>query len=103
MSFGICPVCGQEIQFQDTAQVGQNTVCPHCQKLLAIVTLNPIILELYQLAPFVGILKENKQETGTKNNQKNKNRFGEFEENDEKDDDWKREIRKSRLRKVNDW
>jgi hypothetical protein len=103
MSFGICPACGQDIQFQDTAQVGQNTVCPHCHELLAIVTLNPIILEMYQHSTIFGISKDDKKESGKKINLKNKHHFGEVGDNDLKDDAWKREIRKLRSRKVNDW
>lgn len=103
MSFGICPACGQDIQFQDAAQVGQNTVCPRCHELLAIVTLNPIILEMYQHATYNGISSEGKKEPGKKNNLKSRHHFGDFEENDDKEEDWKKALRKSRSRKVNDW
>jgi len=103
MSFGICPACGQDIQFQDTAQVGQNTVCPRCHELLAIVTLNPIILEMYQHSSYNGNLMGGKKETGKKNNLKYKHGFGEIDEYDGKEEDWRRALRKSRSRKVNDW
>lgn len=103
MSFGICPACGLDIQFQDTVQVGQNTVCPRCHELLAIVTLNPIILEIYQRASFSKNSNGDKKEPEKKANPKNKHHFGEFDDNEDKDDAWKREIRKLRSRKVNDW
>jgi len=103
MSFGICPACGQDIQFQDAAQVGQNTVCPRCHELLAIVTLNPIILEMYQHASYNAISTGEKKLPGKNTNPKSKHHFGEVEDNDFKDDAWKREIRKSRSRKVTDW
>lgn len=103
MSYGICPACGQDILFQDTVQIGQSTVCPRCHELLAIVTLNPIILEMYKHSTYNGILPEEKKETGKKNNLKIKNHFGELEDQDDKEEDWRKALRKSRSRKVNDW
>jgi len=103
MSYGICPGCGQDIQFQDTVQTGQSTVCPRCHELLAIVTLDPIILEIIQHSTYNGISKEEKKEPGKKNNFLNRDHFGEFIENDDKEEDWKKALRKSRSRKVKDW
>jgi hypothetical protein len=58
---------------------------------------------MYQHSTSFGISKDNKKESGKKINLKNKHHFGDVEDNDYKDDSWKREIRKARIRKVNDW
>jgi lysine biosynthesis protein LysW len=103
MSYGTCPACGQDIQFQDAVQVGQNTVCPRCHELLAIVTLDPLILEMYQHATVTEFSTGDKNEFGKKNDRKSKHRYGNFDEYEDNDDDRHKPARKSRSRDVKEW
>ncbi len=103
MSFAICPACGEDIRFHERTLVGQNTVCPRCQENLTVVTLEPIILELNKISRNSDLTNSEKQEAAKKHERKVKNRHGEIEEIEDRDEDWRRMPRRSRSRSRSDW
>ena len=75
MYLAVCPACGEDIQFEEDFQLGQNTVCPKCQELLAVVMTDPLIFDLYTFASPVPIwFDSDKQEAAKKHERKNKHR-----------------------------
>lgn len=103
MLYAICPACGEDVRFREQPQVGQNMVCPRCKELLAVVTLDPIILELYKITVNNGWMNEDKQEGAKRHDRKVKNRHGENDDFDERENDLKKALRKSKSRSRMDW
>lgn len=102
MSYAICPACGVDVHLKDSTQVGQNVVCPRCQELLAVITLDPIMLELYKISVNNDWTNAEKQEAAKRHERKYKNRH-EGDATDERDENWNRPLRKSRSRSRMDW
>ena len=77
----VCPACGEDIQFEESYQVGQNTICPKCLELLAVVMTDPLILDLYSFANSAPqYFDAEKQEAAKKHERKNKHRHDEVDE-----------------------
>lgn len=81
----VCPACGEDIKFEEGLQVGQNTLCPKCQELLAVVMIEPLIFDLYSFASAVPQwFDSEKEEAAKKHERKTKHRHEEIDElNDE--------------------
>lgn len=80
----VCPACGEDIQFEESCQVGQNTICPKCLELLAVVMTDPLILDLYSFANSAPqYFDAEKQEAAKKHERKNKHRHDEVDELDD--------------------
>ncbi|MDO9086310.1 MAG: hypothetical protein Q7U53_08895 [Anaerolineaceae bacterium] len=80
----VCPACGDDIKFDEDAQIGQNTVCPKCLELLVVVMTDPLILDLYTFAnPAPQWFDSDKQEAAKKHERKSKHRHEEIEDQDD--------------------
>ena len=80
----VCPACGDDIKFDEDAQIGQNKVCPKCLELLAVVMTDPLILDLYTFAnPAPQWFDSDKQEAAKKHERKSKHRHEEIEDQDD--------------------
>ena len=77
----VCPACGENIKFTEDLQVGQNTVCPKCRELLAVVMNNPLIFDRYSFANSVPQwFDSEKEESAKKHERKNKHNHPAAEE-----------------------
>ncbi len=103
MLYAICPACGEDVRIKEYPQVGQNLVCPRCQELLSVVTLDPIILELYKISVNNEWTNADKQEAAKRHERKFKNRHGEIDDSEERGEEWKKALRKSRSHSRMDW
>ncbi|MBE0687996.1 MAG: hypothetical protein IH585_18535 [Anaerolineaceae bacterium] len=98
----VCPACGEDIKFEEDLQVGQNTVCPKCRELLAVVMTDPLIFDLYTFATTAPQwFDSEKQEAAKKHERKNKHRHIEVENYDE--DYLRRTGKKIRNKNRIDW
>jgi|LADL02.1.fsa_nt_gi hypothetical protein len=80
----VCPACGDDIKLDVDLQAGQNTVCPKCMELLAVVMTDPLILDLYTFAsPAPQWFDSDKQEAAKKHERKSKHRHEEIEDQDD--------------------
>jgi len=80
----VCPACGEDIKFEEELQVGQNTVCPKCLELLAVVMTDPLIFDLYTFATAAPQwFDSEKEEAAKKHERKNKHRHLEIDGYDE--------------------
>ncbi len=80
----VCPACGENIKFVEDLQVGQNTVCPKCLELLAVVMMDPLIFDRYSFANAVPVwFDSEKEESAKKHERKNKHRHIEVDEYDD--------------------
>lgn len=100
MSYAVCPSCGENIQIEDRIHERQNIICTKCQELLAVVSLDPLILELYTFANTTNWSNTDKLEAAKRHERKSKHRHG---EDDDLDDDWRKPVRKSKIRNQLDW
>ena len=97
----ICPACGEDIEYGESFQAGQSTVCPKCLQLLAVVMTEPLILDLYSFASSTPQwFDSDKQEAAKKHERKNKHRH---EEIDDHDDYGLKTSKKIRNKNRNDW
>lgn len=99
----VCPACGEDVKFEEDLQVGQNTVCPRCQELLAVVMTEPLIFDLYTFANTAPQwFDSEKQEAAKKHERKNKHRHDEI---DEVDDElyWRKSSKKIKNKSRLDW
>jgi hypothetical protein len=98
----VCPACGEDIKFEEDLQIGQNTVCPKCQELLAVVMTDPLIFDLYTFANTAPQwFDSEKQEAAKKHERKNKHRHIEIDNYDE--DYLRRSGKKIRNKNRIDW
>jgi hypothetical protein len=98
----VCPACGEDIKFEEDLQIGQNTVCPKCHELLAVVMTDPLIFDLYTFANTAPQwFDSEKQEAAKKHERKNKHRHIEIDNYDE--DYLRRSGKKIRNKNRIDW
>jgi hypothetical protein len=98
----VCPACGEDIKFEEDLQIGQNTVCPKCHELLAVVMNDPLIFDLYTFANTAPQwFDSEKQEAAKKHERKNKHRHIEIDNYDE--DYLRRSGKKIRNKNRIDW
>jgi hypothetical protein len=77
----VCPACGEDIEFEDSFQVGQSTVCPKCLELLAVVMTEPLIFDFYSFASTAPQwFDAEKQEAAKKHERKHKHRRDDVDE-----------------------
>ena len=89
----VCPACGEDIEFEESFQVGQSTVCPKCLELLAVVMTDPLIFDFYTFASTEPQwFDAEKQEAAKKHERKNKHRHDEVD--DQEDDLFRRKSSK---------
>ena len=99
----VCPACGEDIKFEEDLQIGQNTVCPKCLELLAVVMTDPLILDLYTFAnPASQWFDIDKQEAAKRHERKTKHRHDELDHLEE-DNSWQKSGKKSRKANRYDW
>ncbi len=99
----VCPACGEDIEFEESYQVGQNTVCPKCLELLAVVMTDPLIFDLYTFANSAPQwFDAEKQEAAKKHERKNKHRHEEIDGRDE-ELNWGKSGKKSKLKNNHNW
>jgi hypothetical protein len=99
----VCPACGIDIQLDENLQAGQNTVCPRCLELLAVVMTDPLALDLYSFAnPALQWFDSDKQEAAKKHERKNKHRHEEIEDLDN-EVSWRKSSKKIRNKPRLDW
>jgi hypothetical protein len=98
----VCPACGEDIKFAEDLQVGQNTVCPKCLELLAVVMVDPLIFDRYSFANAIPQwFDSEKEEAARKHERKNIHRHVEVDEYD--DQFLRRSAKKIRNKNRIDW
>ncbi len=99
----VCPACGEDIEFEDSFQVGQSTVCPKCLELLAVVMTEPLIFDFYTFASTAPQwFDAEKQEAAKKHERKNKHRDVDLFDRDD-EISWGKSGKKSRNKNRNNW
>ncbi len=97
MLYAVCPSCGETIPLEGRLQVRQNVICSKCHELLAVVSLDPVILELYTFANNSDWSNTDKLEGAKRHQLKSKH------QHDEDEDEWRRPEKKSKIRNQFDW